>query len=643
MTAGVLEPGDPFSDRVRAELDAMTPAARAPFDALLGHAVRATGAKPSAKWLQGVDPLARAIGDGPLEEVLVRWFGLVERPPGRSREGARATSPEPGLSEHTGDVVRGLVCIASRFATPRMASALGDLANLCFRKVPGYGAMSSKVGNACLWSLGAMSGTTISGVAQLGRLKVRVRYAQALKLVDKALAEAAARAGLTSEELLELGVPTCGLDADGVSEEEIAGAIARISLSDGAPKLEWIRRDGAKQASVPAEIKGGHAEELKALKARMKDIETLLPAQALRLEQMMSEPREIAIADFEERYLQHGLVAQVARRLVWWLGSTAAMFVDGALVDASGKRVDLATVTHARLWHPLGRPPAEVLAWRTFLAERGVTQPFKQAHREIYVLTDAELATHTYSNRFAAHVLKQHQLAALLRERGWTYTLQGGWDSANTPRKRLRHVGLTAELLVEAAFGSDELSEGGIYLYVTTDQVRFIRDDGTPAPLDQVPALVFSETMRDVDLFVGVTSVGNDPRWRDGGPAAGRGYWESYAFGDLGASAETRRAVLETLLPRLKIRDRVRLEGRFLHVRGDLRSYKIHLGSTNILMEPNDQYLCIVPDRSATAASVTLPFEGDTALSLVLSKALLLVADAKIQDETILRQIRGSA
>ena len=56
-----------------------------------------------------------------------------------------------------------------------------------------------------------------------------------------------------------------------------------------------------------------------------------------------------------------------------------------------------------------------------------------------------------------------------------------------------------------------------------------------PVPLDQVPPLALSEVMRDVDLFVGVASVGNDPAWADGGPEGRfRDYWRDYAFGDLG-------------------------------------------------------------------------------------------------------------
>lgn len=101
-------------------------------------------------------------------------------------------------------------------------------------------------------------------------------------------------------------------------------------------------------------------------------------------------------------------------------------------------------------------------------------------------------------------------------------------------------------------------------------------------------------------MFIGVASVANDPNWADGGPE-GRysDYWTSYSFGDLPETAKTRRHVLERIVPRLKIAGRCRLTDKFLVVRGDVRTYKIHLGSGNILMEPIAQYLCIVPARGA--------------------------------------------
>lgn len=135
--------------------------------------------------------------------------------------------------------------------------------------------------------------------------------------------------------------------------------------------------------------------------------------------------------------------------------------------------------------------------------------------------------------------------------------------------------------------------------------------------LIDIPALPLSEVLRDVDLFVGVASVGNDPTWQDsGGLPAYRDYWTTFSFGDLSEVAKNRKEIITNLLPRLKISKVAQIKDKFLVVHGTLRTYKIHLGSTNILMEPNDQYLCIVPDRSQKSHTENLfiPFEGDAGL-----------------------------
>ena len=60
----------------------------------------------------------------------------------------------------------------------------------------------------------------------------------------------------------------------------------------------------------------------------------------------------------------------------------------------------------------------------------------------------------------------------------------------------------------------------GIWTYMATDQVRFGRI-GYEDPMDlvDVPVVAFSEVMRDVNLFVNVASVGNDPEWQNSGGA----------------------------------------------------------------------------------------------------------------------------
>jgi hypothetical protein len=203
-------------------------------------------------------------------------------------------------------------------------------------------------------------------------------------------------------------------------------------------------------------------------------------------------------------------------------------------------------------------------------------------------------------------------------------------------------------------------------VFLQTDQVRFRRladagdwrrDGGRYlalgeyVPLQEVPPVVFSEVMRDVDLFVGVASIGHDPTWLDAGAdaqhpnqwrrGAAAEYWHRFNTAELAGSAEARRAFLADLLPKLAIAAQCSLDERYLLVRGRLRNYRIHLGSGNVLMQPNDRYLCIVPKggEASTGSGVLLPFEGDWLLSIILSKAFLLASDAMITDPTILRQI----
>jgi hypothetical protein len=105
--------------------------------------------------------------------------------------------------------------------------------------------------------------------------------------------------------------------------------------------------------------------------------------------------------------------------------------------------------------------------------------------------------------------------------------------------------------------------------------------------------------------------------------------------------ARTRRDALARILPGLAIGDRCNLGDRWLEVRGDLRTYRIHLGTGNATMEPAGTYLPIVPkEGQGFAGRVFLPFNDDPMLSLILSKAFLLANDAAITDKSIAKQIR---
>ena len=592
---------------------------------LLRHAQVGNRSQPSATWLKGARGHVCGVGEEAAARQLMEWLGEMEVDP---------WTPDPNT-----DTIKGLIWATAAFEDGRLASMVGRLCEQCFKKIPGAGAKSMKLGNACLHALGVTPGER--GVAELVRVRGRMKYVQARQQLEKALAGAAERAGLSVADLEEIALPDFGLGPDGSLTETLGDATAEIRI-EGSDEvtLSWFGADGKPRKSVPASVKEDNGPELKELRARVKEIKGLLSGQRYRLESLYLRDRSWPLEQWRERYLEHPLLAGMARRLIWNIGEVAAIPAGDGFVGAAGKPFEPAAEVTVSLWHPIDVVAGDVLAWRRRLAALEITQPFKQAHREIYVLTDAERVTATYSNRFAAHILRQHQFAALCTARQWRYTLQGDWDSHNFPFRHLEDRDLSILFDVEPA-GPEYLSDMNIYNYVGSDRVFFRDNNGETLELADLPPLLFSELMRDVDLFVGVASIGADPEWIDRGPDAPfMDYWRGYSVAELTESARTRRAVLEELLPRLKIADVCELEDRFLKVQGKKRTYKIHLGSGNIQMEPNNQYLCIVPGRGvAGGEDVRLPFEGDGVLSIILSKAFLLAADDKITDKTILSQI----
>ena len=668
-----LVPGEAWPDALNAELGQMPGAARDKWVRLLQHAATATSARPSDKWLKTAKENLEAVGPENFSAALVRWLPLVNAPRTIRMLGAGMIGrhDRSGLIDDDNALcLRGLLWIAPEVVTPELIRAIGAVTVSCYKKLPGIGPRAVKVGNAGVYALSQINDPLALG--QLALLKVKVKFGTAQKEIEKAFTLAAERSGLPREELEEMSVPTYGLTDVGLCEEKLGEFTARLSVTGtDSTELLWVKPDGKTQGTVPAPVKKEHAEDLKELQAAAKDIQKMLPAQRDRIDSLFLQQRTWPFDVWRERYLDHPLVGTLARRILWQLtnaGRTSTgIWFNGRLVDLDLKPIELKSATTVQLWHPIGKPTAEISAWRAWLDEQGVQQPFKQAHREIYLLTDAERRTRTYSNRYAAHIIKQHQFNALCALRGWKNQLRlmvdadYGPPSLNLPQSSIR-----AEFWVEGLgtdYGADT-NESGVYLRLSTDQVRFysIEDpqryahahgggyrpgyqarDVEPLPLEEVPALVFSEVMRDVDLFVGVGSVGNDPTWADGGPEGRyREYWQQFSFGELNASAKTREDVLKRLVPKLKIANRCSFVGKFLVVKGSLRIYKIHLGSGNILMEPNDQYLCIVPNQAGPGGdSVLLPFEGDRTLSIILSKAFLLANDTKIKDQSIVRQIQG--
>ncbi|NDU74550.1 DUF4132 domain-containing protein [Actinomadura sp. DSM 109109] len=461
-----------------------------------------------------------------------------------------------------------------------------------------------------------------------------VRHAGVPKQLDRMIKKV--EAALADRTEVALRLPDLGFGPDGVLRRELGDYTALVTVTGGKAELAFAK-DGKALKAAPAPVRRDHKDELKELRDLAKRVTAQLVTLVRALEGGFTAGAAHPFGRWRDGLLRHPIAGPTVRTLLWEIETAPGDW--RTVLPEAGDLPDAAEDAPVRLWHPIGSTPDEVRAWRDLLVDRRIRQPFKQAFREIYLLTPAEEETATYSNRFAAHLVHYRRMYALFRARGWTSALLGPWDGGGSDeaartlaagewRVRFSHVLADWQ-------GEQEIAG--------TNRVVFDRrgDDGgwREAPLADVPPLVFSEAMRDVDLFVGVCSIAADPMWEDG---EAHEYWVREWYADLAETTRTRRDALERVLPRTKIADRCSIEGRYLVVRGSLRTYKIHLGSANIVMEPDDTFLCIVPERRAAGARVFLPFE-DERLSLVLSKAFLLAADHTIDDESILAQIKRGA
>jgi hypothetical protein len=632
---------DAWGKRVRALVAEHWPDDRE-VGALLLHLGEATkGPRPTQAWERRRDELLSATAAGErVVQMLLESALTTEDTTSDIRYGNERYVVATWVSDPSEVLLRGAVWAAAPYVwAPQL---LGQLAEHAARPaIRGGDPRSLVVANAAARTLAALDPP---GVEPLARLVHLVKHRGVRKQIERALDEAAQRAGVSRWRLLETAVERHGLDENGRRELALGDDTAVLAaLPPGRPQLTFLNPDGKELRSTPAAARENHPEDLRQLRGERGSLDKTLKAERRRLESMLAAEMAWGYADWQPLYLGHGVTRAIAGALLWSIDGQALLPRGDALVDAAGRQHEPSSNAEVRLWHPLDAERTEALTWRRFLIDEQIVQPYKQAHRETYVLVPAEEETRTYSNRFAGHVLRYPQVYALQKERGWSGNALGPWDGGFDAglRLELADTGLIAEFWIESV---DQDFEGPLAELCTTDQVRFYRADAEAEgamPLADVPPRAFSEAMRDVDLFVSVASIGADPTWQDRGERHYDDYWERTVFPEaLTESARVRRELLIDLLPRLAIADRCELEATCLRVRGNRGSYRIHLASAAVTMEPDGRFLCIVPSRGKKH-DLFLPFEGDIRLSEILSKAFLLSADTKIRDPTIVRQMNA--
>jgi hypothetical protein len=419
----------------------------------------------------------------------------------------------------------------------------------------------------------------------------------------------------------------------------------------------WRNADGELVKTAPSHVRKAFAKEVKSVSAFAKELEQGYFAQRYRLESSFIQTRVMSPAYWRRHFVEHPLLGLLGRNLIWIFSNEqgwehSGLYCVGQVCGPRGEVIDLAPATKVRLWHPLASEASEVQKWREHIFTSGVRQPFRQAFREFYEVTDDERQTKMYSNRFAGILMRQHQFSSLCRARGWKYRLMGAeFDGFNVPTKLLAPWNMHAEFYVDlpsdrkpslydSALG--ERSGFGINLFLGSDQLRFYRDRKEIA-IEDVPAIVYSEVIRDVDLFTSVSAVGHDESWSDQGDR-GTGILTSRMDpNEFSAILALRIEMLSRVLPLTAIAAHCKIEKAWLVVRGQLGTYRIEISWGRVLrMTDSGVRQLKIPQKLLDSVSVdfsAFPIDLDHRTEMVLRKAHILANDWRIDSPDLVRQL----
>ena len=429
----------------------------------------------------------------------------------------------------------------------------------------------------------------------------------------QANSHAAVQAGL--ENLARVAGYPSAIRLEWAMESEIAESALTAATIDGydvrlvidglSPTLH-IGKAGKTLKTAPPAIR--KSPDFVALKTQQTQLKEQIARFCSTLEAMMSSGETLALDDLKPllkmpavRLLLEQLIVLADDAVLGWL-DTATLTV----TDLEGRQHVAAK--NLRIAHPFHLFTAGQLSdWQKEVVSHRRVQPFKQAFRELYLLTPAERDSGLWSNRFAGHLLKGKVAARLLQVRNWSTS------SVEDIYYESKEHGIYAMF---------NFLDTGHYLseteHFTFDTIAFYRDQQAIA-LEQVPPLLFSEIMRDADLLVSVAHAAD-------------GYNTS------NETLQRRAELVGELIQGLGLQN-VKCDGHFLRIIGQRANYRVHLGSAAIHIEPGN-YLCVVPAGSGVT-DFYLPFaDTDKKMAEVLSKMFLLLDDMHITDSLILEQIQ---
>ena len=307
---------------------------------------------------------------------------------------------------------------------------------------------------------------------------------------------------------------------------------------------------------------------------------------------------------------ENPIVSPMFRLLLLRQGTTTGFLTDKGLETLDGVRQVKAneplTIAHAQQLYADGTWSA----WQHAVFNKKIVQPFKQIFREIYIPTPGE-AEQSESLRYSGYQIQVKQAAAALRSRGWNADYEGGL------RKVFYRQGISVELYAKANWFTPADVEAPAIEYVYFSSTRTYNR----LKIADIDPILYSEVMRDVDMTVSIAFVGGvDPETGN-------------------STKELRAAIIKCTAELMKFNN-VTVSDNFIHVKGALADYTIHLGSGNV-RQVGGVEIPIIPVHSQHRGKLYLPFmDEDPKTVEIVSKMVLLAEDNKLKDPTILKWIK---
>ncbi|MEF7496709.1 DUF4132 domain-containing protein [Lysinibacillus sphaericus] len=384
---------------------------------------------------------------------------------------------------------------------------------------------------------------------------------------------------------------------------------AHLQIEEDATITIIVEKDGKRLKNIPTALKK-HADVVTLQEAR-KDLQEQYKRARPALEQAMAL-ETIFSAEELINLLAHPILAPLLQKLVFISGEHVGMITPEGLQVLSGNVVNLAPTTTLMIAHPYHLlESGQWRQWQAYMFEHKIQQPFKQVFRELYLI-NADEKGRKQSLRYAGHQVNPSQTVALLKTRGWQISYETG------PRKVNYKENIVASLYAQADWFTPAEIEAptieGVYFYN--------RLTGKDIVLDDIPAAIFSEVMRDMDLVVSVAHVGGvDPE-------------ASHSTVDM------RSIIVEELAKLLKLSN-VETKKQHVLIEGKLASYSLHLGS-GIVHQVGGSMIPIVAVPSQHRGRIFLPMvDDDPRTAEIMAKLLLLSEDTKIKDPAILAHMRS--